>query len=223
MGWTLGDQGFILWKTLSGRWPRWALLVCLEVLVGVLVATWTLSHYIAPITALILALVFEAMRKLHRWQWRDRPTGRVAVCGIAWVAVLSLIVGITQQYWAWRPYLRPPGSDGERLPDWSTERAHIQETLDQSGGRHLVMVRYHPDHNLHNEWVYNRADIDGAPVVWARELQPEQNAELMRYFRERKVWLLQADEDFPKPIPYLVDSQERRHASPDVRTSRPIL
>jgi len=44
------------------------------------------------------------------------------------------------------------------------------------------------------EWVYNRADIDNAKIVWARDMGPTDNAELIRYFKDRSVWLLQPDE-----------------------------
>jgi hypothetical protein len=43
------------------------------------------------------------------------------------------------------------------------------------------------------DYVYNAADIDGAPIVWARDMGPEKNQELLNYYRGRKVWLLEAD------------------------------
>jgi hypothetical protein len=43
------------------------------------------------------------------------------------------------------------------------------------------------------EWVYNAADIDAAKVVWAREMSPDRNRELMTYFSNRKVWLVEPD------------------------------
>jgi len=44
------------------------------------------------------------------------------------------------------------------------------------------------------EWVYNQADIDNAKIVWARDMGPTDNVELIRYFKDRSVWLLQPDD-----------------------------
>ncbi|HXY03309.1 MAG TPA: hypothetical protein VEI49_06990, partial [Terriglobales bacterium] len=42
------------------------------------------------------------------------------------------------------------------------------------------------------------ADIDGANVVWARDMGDSGNEELLRYFKNRRVWLLQPDQSPPK-------------------------
>ncbi len=68
-------------------------------------------------------------------------------------------------------------------------------------GRQLVIVRYKPVHDPLQEWVYNRADIDGSRVVWARDMGPHQNQELMQYYRSRNAWILDADEVPPKLSP----------------------
>jgi len=40
----------------------------------------------------------------------------------------------------------------------------IQKQLDQTPGKHLVIVNYEGVHSFHDEWVYNGADIDGSKV-----------------------------------------------------------
>ena len=84
----------------------------------------------------------------------------------------------------------------------NTERARLVADLEARGGRHLLIVRYKPDHNYHNEWVYNKADIDGSKVVFAREMDPVNDAKLIEYFKDRKIWLLEPDENPVKLSPY---------------------
>ena len=60
--------------------------------------------------------------------------------------------------------------------------------------QHLVIVRYHPGHDyLLDEWVFNTADINSARVIWARDMGPEKNKELVGYFSGRRVWLVEPD------------------------------
>jgi hypothetical protein len=72
--------------------------------------------------------------------------------------------------------------------------------LSASGGKHLVIVRYADDHPPFAEWIFNAADIDASPVIWAREMAD--NQPLLKYFDDRKVWLLEPDKQPLKLQPY---------------------
>jgi bifunctional DNA-binding transcriptional regulator/antitoxin component of YhaV-PrlF toxin-antitoxin module len=73
---------------------------------------------------------------------------------------------------------------------FQAERARILEFLDRLPGKQLVIVRYGPNHDVHQEWVYNRADIDDSAIVWARSMGREKDLVLLSYFKDRRVWLL---------------------------------
>jgi len=55
-------------------------------------------------------------------------------------------------------------------------------------------VRYGADHDVGLEWVYNRADIDRAKIVWAREIPGVNMRPLLDYFKGREAWLVEPDE-----------------------------
>ena len=81
-------------------------------------------------------------------------------------------------------------------------RARLLHSLEKTPGQHLIIVRYAPSHLPDPEWVYNAADIDGSKVVWARDMDEKSNQELLQYFKNRNVWLLEPDESPPKLSPY---------------------
>ena len=79
-------------------------------------------------------------------------------------------------------------------PNGPTSRSLLLNELQSKGGRHLVFVEYTSDHNPHEEWVYNTADIDSAPVVFARDMGTTKDMELIQYFSDRQVWRLVVDD-----------------------------
>ena len=70
-------------------------------------------------------------------------------------------------------------------------------------GQHLVIVHYGTQHDIHREWVWNEASIDNAKVVWARDMGESQNRGVREYFKNRRVWQINADDPSPKvePLP----------------------
>ena len=193
-------------RDISGE-TRFLLLVCGAVMAGSMLPIAFLPHYVAPITSAMLALVLQAVRRLRREEWRGQPTGIFITRAIPLVCMLMLALRVGA-----KP-LHLPEPDRwlapAAFPTWWTlaptnlERAATLAGLQQHPGRQLAIVRYGPRHDiLYHEWVYNEADIDRAKVVWARDMGPGDNKELIDYFHDRHAWLVEADDVPPKLLPY---------------------
>jgi hypothetical protein len=171
------------------------------VAVATYLIVWSNAHYAAPVTCLLILLYLQALRHLRLMRWKRWQWGAV----LARTSVLLLLVDTAGAvvrkdcdifYWTCQ-------GDVSRLT--------IQRKLEALPGKHLVIVRYSDDHNIHDDWVYNAADIDSAKVVWAREINPEQDSKLLNYFKDRKVWLVTPDTDNTLLEPYRppADSETR--------------
>jgi hypothetical protein len=153
---------------------------------GVMMEKAFLPHYLAPMCGAWLILAATGMEASGKW----RRAGRFVVPVVLAVAFGSCVSEIVD---AARTARRPPRG--------LETRPQLIASLQRQGGRHLIVVRYKPTHYIHAEWVYNDADIDGSPVVWARDMGAEKNRELLDYFQDRRVWLLEPDID-PVLKPY---------------------
>jgi hypothetical protein len=186
-------------RVLRDRRPRFLLLVGGVFLLGLAVEAFFSPHYAAAMTGLVLAVQLQAMRHLRTWRWSGAPSGRLMVNGIP--LILLAMFGV---HLAAKPLGLAQAWDGD--VGWcselgNVERARIESRLEKLPGGQLVIVRYQRDHNAKVEWVYNRADIDHAKVVWARDMGSK-NEELIRYFKDRRVWLLDPDDRPPRLEPY---------------------
>lgn len=164
---------------------RILLLVGSVFVVGLLLTLFYSPHYAAPATGLFFALSLCSARML--WDSLAPQTNvQRCIAGVVVGGSLLLFAAVPEWVYSWTE--RGPGLVG---------RACVLDRLAKMNGQHLVIVRYAPDHNELREWVYNRADIDRAKVVWAREMDPASDEALIQYFKGRHVWLLEADK---KPL-----------------------
>src|SRR6267154_2635959 len=169
---------------------------------GMLLPVYFEVHYAAPMTALIFALVLSAMKYIHDWSWRTKPVGlgimRVVVVScvlLAIVRVSAQVPGVSSP----PPQFRSWATENSKFP----EREEILSALNNMGGFHLVIAKNATDKNIF-DLVYNAADIDASKIVWARDLGPAKNQQLIDYYKGRTIWIVDPTDLHPKLMSYLL-------------------
>jgi hypothetical protein len=161
-------------------------------MLGFGLVAWSLPHYFAPATCVFYAVFVTAMRYVRLFRPKGIAIGialcRLAVLGLALETADRIATGTEDQ----------GELGGDRLPG----RPAVLETLSGIRGKHLIVVRYSKSHIIFTDWVYNPADLEGSKVIWARELDDEQNRKLVEHFKDRRVWLLQPDRAGAPLLPY---------------------
>ncbi|HYL61001.1 MAG TPA: hypothetical protein VE077_00140 [Candidatus Methylomirabilis sp.] len=177
---------------LRDREIRLLVITFFLVLAGLFTVTWSNSHYAAPLTCVIFALLVQSIRHLRTMHIAGRPIG----IALSWaiIALLAMDTATAVKHRSCDPLWWTCHGD--------SSRAAIQRALENTPGKHLVIVRYEQGHNVHDEWVFNGAEIDTAKVLWARELSSEQNEKLFAYFKDRQIWLISPDTDNTELLPY---------------------
>jgi hypothetical protein len=169
---------------LGDRWVRIALAICATVVLANLAIPWTFPHYFAPVTGLAYFLAVSGLREAERAL--GGPVRRWRAVGRGFVVLMVLFsVAIFAKRWVQQASLEPT--------KFETQRRTVLEELAGNGGDQLVLVRYAGGHRWNEEWVYNEADIDAAPIVWARYLDEASNRELLSYFEARRAWVLKVN------------------------------
>jgi hypothetical protein len=162
------------------------------ILIGVLIGGAMLelvwyAHYGAPFVAVLLILPVEAMRAI-RFRYAPGGAGRFLALAIPSILIGAVLAGDAVHVYR--------GTTPDRFQAMNAAgRGNIEaDLLKRHPGRHVIFVRYTGVQMPHEEWIYNRADIDGEAVVWAQDMGSE-NAKLARYYAGRSFWLFEPDEN----------------------------
>ena len=157
---------------------------------AVVVTSWFtvgFSHYLAPVVGSVFVIAAGLLWDLHSNRVDEEGWSRVLV----WSLLLTGATTVAQV----AATVIPAG-----VPSFGQQRAQLLAELEATPEQDLVFVSYGPGHNIHNEWVYNKADIDQAAVVWARDMGDEANRTLLEYFPERRAWFLESGPRGPRTM-----------------------
>ncbi len=179
--------------------PRrgWAGFAVGMILWLVIASTFTVQprlqpHYLAPVAPAFIWLAVAGVRRLRAVRLGRRRVGRALAEAAVAVSLLSFSAACVLR-----------AHYGPRYPTPLSEyRPRIAQRLASTPGEDLVLVTYGPEHRMFEEWVYNGADLENAPILWARDAGPAMNRKLIEHYARRRVWRLYADETPPRLEPY---------------------
>jgi len=173
---------------------RLPLIGLLAVLAGTLIEVRCYPHYTAPAVCAAFIVLLQSLRHLRLWKPSGRPVGRF-LARVLPIVTLTLAMGSEAAILIRQV---PPEDSQPR----NARRAQVEQELADQPGDQLILVRYTDPHSPHEEWVYNGADIDGQYVVWAHDLGPAADRQLLDYYKSRHAWLLQPDIDPLRLVKY---------------------
>ena len=164
------------------------------------------AHYAAPAAGALIMLIFYALRRFRNFYGAYTIyASRAVVFAFAILIISSLANRIRDPF-----FLRPVISDPKAaalfarqvgMPS-SIQRERVEADLDRIPGKQLLIVHY-PYHDLPTtDWVYNKADLDNAHILWARDMGYLKNQELLNYYRDRQVWYVDRGDPSARIVPY---------------------
>lgn len=160
------------------------------VLLAVGVYPFFYPHYLGPIAGLLLLLTVSGILVIREWTPFGRPFGlafsRWLLVGFLGSVVFNLLMDLSMR---------------NTTRQYRTPRTQVVEALEKMGDSHVIFVRYAPNHEFHWEIVYNAANIDAAPIVWARDMGSLRNLELIQCYKHRKAWIFEPDAHPPRLTP----------------------
>jgi hypothetical protein len=181
--------------SLRSRWVWFCIGGIGFVVLGASLVWWWFPHYVAPIYPLEIAVFAVTLRRADLGSRALRPSRRLAPLVAVILAALFLGLPMAQHAMAAHFGLTQEAKPSSAESRGSTSRtpmtrSSIKRQLELEPGRHLVFVHYDPDYDIHDEWVYNGADLPGSRILFAHDLGAAKNARLIADDPGRSLWLL---------------------------------
>ena len=197
---------------LATIWERqfgWVAVALLVFALGTNFFPYFYPHYIAAVTCLFVLAAVIGLEQISKWKagrWLNGQTVAhviVLLCAVHfgfWYCVHLLgddeVAMAMSKYESW-DFINYGDPEG---------RISVNRELAKLQGQQVVFVRYGPRHTFHN-WIHNGADIDASRVIWARDLGAAENTKLLRYYPNRRTWLIRPDAWPPQLEPYRAEER----------------
>jgi hypothetical protein len=186
-------------SALGERRFRWVALTLVLFALGTNFFPAFQLHYVAAVTCLFVLVSVVGLERIAR-RWPEAARLVALVCAAQFVFWYNLHAFFDTAEWS---------AAVRRYETWDSinhgnpeRRIFVNQQLDGVPGKVLVFVRYSPRHIFQDEWVYNRAAIDDARIVWARDLGDAENRQLLRYYPDRTALVLEPDAQPPSLTAY---------------------
>ena len=157
-------------------WNRWRMVLVAAIVIVLAGSCTHLSaghpHYIAGIAVALILIVTLGLRRMEamRVQYQRVGAGLSTLILVGWLMMSTLTFAADVIERPREPRLK-----------WAQARAAIAAHCGNGEAQHVLFVKYLPEHSIHQEWVYNGANIDRQSVIWANDLGETRNRELIRY------------------------------------------
>lgn len=162
---------------------------------------WDQYHYSAHLTGCFYLLTIESVRYfiLLCKKQKNLFYRRIAYSGVLILVLISFIRLNISEDDTIRFYGKEPDKQinyGDTFIKLAKPRKafflreQIERNLSQTQEKYLLIVSYAKGYSFDDEIVYNHADLDNSPVVWAHDLGTEKNKALSDYYNDRKLLLI---------------------------------
>ena len=186
-------------SALGERRFRWVALTLVLFALGTNFFPAFQLHYVAAVTCLFVLVSVVGLERIAR-RWPEAARLVALVCAAQFVFWYNLHAFFDTAEWS---------AAVRRYETWDSinhgnpeRRIFVNQQLDGVPGKVLVFVRYSPRHIFQDEWMYNRAAIDDARIVSARDLGDAENRQLLRYYPDRTALVLEPDAQPPSLTAY---------------------
>jgi hypothetical protein len=169
-----------LWRS---RRTRFALILTAIIGAASLIEVWWYPHYGAPFLAAVLILVAQSLRYLRQWKYHGRQVGRFLTNAMPVTVFIVMITAEAEAIATHRTTDQTHAANAQLAQKESIEQALLRK----QPGQHVIFVSY-AGLRPHEEWIYNPANVDAAPIIWALDLGQTENEKLRRYYAGRSFW-----------------------------------
>ena len=154
-------------------------------------------HYVAPVVPIVMGLLAKGGQLLFQWRIGANRVGPIILCMVVLIFIWQESLSLSEQ--------APTTIDFKGAVKRGIYfKGTIEDVVSAQPGKHLIMVHYLEGHDPNWEYVYNRADIPSAEIIWARKMDSESNRELFKTYSGRQIWYLELGR-MPKRLIYWED------------------